>query len=29
MLDEVQWQNGWPYVDGNTPAKEWEKPEFN
>jgi arabinan endo-1,5-alpha-L-arabinosidase len=29
MLDEVQWQNEWPYVEGSTPAKEWSKPEFN
>jgi arabinan endo-1,5-alpha-L-arabinosidase len=29
MLDEVQWQEGWPVVEGNTPSKEWKLPEFN
>lgn len=29
MLDEVQWQNGWPFVEGNTPSKEWKLPQFN
>ncbi|MFW5773229.1 MAG: family 43 glycosylhydrolase, partial [Tangfeifania sp.] len=29
MLDEVQWQDGWPYVDGNNPSEKWNKPEFN
>lgn len=29
MLDEVQWENGWPVVEGNTSSKEWRLPEFN
>ncbi len=28
MLDEVQWQNGWPYVNGSTPAAVNKVPEF-
>ncbi len=29
MLDEIQWQNGWPFVENDGPSKEWKKPEFN
>lgn len=29
MLDEVQWENGWPFVEGNTPSLEWRLPVFN
>jgi arabinan endo-1,5-alpha-L-arabinosidase len=29
MLDEVQWQNGWPYVDGNAPGNVKKVPVFN
>lgn len=28
MMDEVQWQSGWPFVEGSTPAKEWKRPVF-
>jgi arabinan endo-1,5-alpha-L-arabinosidase len=28
MLDEVQWENGWPFVKGNTPSTSWTKPSF-
>jgi arabinan endo-1,5-alpha-L-arabinosidase len=28
MLDEVQWKNGWPFVEGNTPSISWTKPSF-
>jgi len=28
MLDEVQWENGWPYVEGNTASFSWNKPLF-
>ncbi|MFW6289900.1 MAG: family 43 glycosylhydrolase [Mariniphaga sp.] len=28
MLDEVQWQKGWPLVNGNTPSEKWKVPEF-
>ncbi len=28
MLDEVQWQNGWPFVEGNSPSLSWAKPAF-
>ncbi len=28
MLDEVQWNSGWPYVEGNSPSYSWEKPTF-
>jgi arabinan endo-1,5-alpha-L-arabinosidase len=29
MLDEVQWQNVWPYVDGNSPSSVKNVPVFN
>lgn len=29
MLDEVQWQNGWPYLDGNSPSNVKSIPVFN
>ena len=29
MLDEVLWQNGWPFIDENNPSEKWNKPEFN
>lgn len=29
MLDEVKWQNDWPYVEGNNPSKKKNKPKFN
>lgn len=28
MLDEVQWKNGWPFVEGNAPGSGWNKPSF-
>jgi arabinan endo-1,5-alpha-L-arabinosidase len=28
MLDEVQWDNGWPFVEGNTPSSRWIRPVF-
>lgn len=28
MLDEVQWQDGWPFVEGNTPSLKWKKPSL-
>ncbi|MBP8959235.1 MAG: family 43 glycosylhydrolase [Bacteroidales bacterium] len=28
MLDEVQWKDGWPFVEGNTPSSAWRKPSF-
>lgn len=28
MLDEVQWKNGWPFVNNGTPSLEWEVPVF-
>lgn len=28
MLDEVQWENGWPFVEGNTAGLKWPKPTF-
>ena len=28
MLDEIQWDDGWPFVEGNTPSIEWLKPSF-
>lgn len=29
MLEQIQWKNGWPYVEGNTPSSEWNIPVFN
>lgn len=29
MLDEVQWDKGWPFIEGNTPSMKWTKPSFN
>lgn len=29
MLDEVQWDNDWPFVEGTTPSMEWRLPEFS
>jgi len=29
MLDQVEWQNGWPYVDGNSPSNVKNVPVFN
>jgi len=29
MLDEIQWKDGWPYVEGNTPSSSWRVPVFN
>ena len=29
MLDEVQWDNGWPFVEGDSPSLKWERPYFN
>ena len=29
MLDEIQWQNGWPYVDGNSPGNVKQVPVFD
>ena len=28
MMDQVRWQNDWPYVEGSTPSLEAEKPMF-
>ena len=28
MLDEVQWKEEWPFVEGNTASLEWRKPVF-
>jgi len=28
MLDEVQWKDGWPFVDGNVPGSGRNKPSF-
>ncbi|MFZ5429518.1 MAG: family 43 glycosylhydrolase [Bacteroidota bacterium] len=28
MLDEIQWANGWPYVQDNTSSRTWKKPVF-
>lgn len=28
MLDEIQWANGWPFVQDNTPSRSWKKPVF-
>lgn len=28
MLDEVQWKDGWPFVEGNTPSSVWPKPSI-
>lgn len=29
MLDQLQWKNEWPYVEGNSPSYEWKLPEFH
>ena len=28
MLDEVQWNQGWPSVSNGTPSMEWQRPVF-
>lgn len=28
MMDEVQWKEGWPFVEEGTPSKEWKVPVF-
>jgi beta-xylosidase len=28
MLDEVQWKDGWPFVEGNEPGSGRNKPSF-
>jgi arabinan endo-1,5-alpha-L-arabinosidase len=28
MLDEVQWKDNWPFVDGNCPSNSYPKPSF-
>ena len=28
MLDEVQWKEGWPYVENGSPSAEWPCPVF-
>ena len=28
MLDEVQWDNGWPFIEGDSPSMSWTKPTF-
>jgi arabinan endo-1,5-alpha-L-arabinosidase len=28
MLDEIQWENDWPYVQGDSPSLKWAKPYF-
>ncbi|HOF22383.1 MAG TPA: family 43 glycosylhydrolase [Bacteroidales bacterium] len=28
MLDEVQWKDGWPFVEGNTASLKWTRPYF-
>lgn len=29
MLDQIQWKNGWPYVERSAPNNEWKAPVFN
>jgi arabinan endo-1,5-alpha-L-arabinosidase len=29
MLDELQWKDGWPFVNNGTPSLEWKRPIFN
>lgn len=29
MMDQVRWQNGWPYIEEGTPSQEARKPIFN
>ncbi len=29
MLDEIQWKDGWPFVEGGTPSPEWKVPVFS
>lgn len=29
MLDEIQWQNGWPFIQDNSPSLKWRKPVFD
>ena len=28
MLDEIQWENNWPFVEGNSPNLSWIKPSL-
>ena len=28
MLDELQWKDGWPFVEGDTPSSVWNVPTF-
>lgn len=28
MMDELQWKDGWPYVNDGTPSLEWDRPNF-
>jgi arabinan endo-1,5-alpha-L-arabinosidase len=28
MLDEVKWDNNWPFVTDQSPSREWPKPTF-
>ena len=28
MMDELQWKDGWPFVNDGTPSLEWERPTF-
>ena len=29
MMDQVRWDNDWPYVEGGTPSLQAKKPVFN
>ncbi len=28
MLDQIRWENDWPYIDGGTPSLKAVKPSF-
>lgn len=28
MMDELQWKDGWPYINDGTPSLEWDRPTF-
>jgi arabinan endo-1,5-alpha-L-arabinosidase len=28
MLDEVKWENGWPFVQDDSPSSQWEPPSW-
>ena len=29
MLDEIQWKDGWPFVEDSSPSPEWKVPVFS